>query len=74
MKAGQISELLEKEGPSGVGNLAAALKHLTFKNSIDNKYYKLEGFGKYDVGQGSFSHKTYRFVVMFRRLVLLFSK
>ena len=59
MQAGKISDLLEKEDGNGVGNLAAALKHLTFQNTIDGKFYKLDSFGRYDVGSGKFFIKNF---------------
>ena len=54
MQAGKISDLLEKEGPNSVGGLTAALKHLTFKNTADGRFYKFDSFGKYGVGSGMF--------------------
>ena len=54
MQAGKISDLLEKEGPNSIGGLTAALKHLTFKNTADGRFYKFDSFGKYGVGSGMF--------------------
>ena len=65
MQAGKISDLLEKEDGNGVGNLAAALKHLTFQNTIDGKFYKLDSFGRYDVGSGKFFVRNFLFSELF---------
>ena len=53
-QGGKISDLMDVEGPRGLLNLAITLKHLTFFNTADGRYYKFQEFGKNDVGSGKF--------------------
>ena len=54
MQEGKISNLLEMADRNGIFNLAKALQHLTFFNTIDGKHYKFQEFGKIGVGSGKF--------------------
>ena len=47
MQATPISEQLHGcQSDNDIRNLEAAMMHLTFQNTVDNKYYKLAGFGR----------------------------